>query len=220
VHLYNSTMCTSRVQSVSAASRITHQCLIILEYLTWRAVVHKAPIRRVLSAGEMPTTFDAFELRNLNVKRGDFSRIIHCLWRLFCRMSSASSSTVTAYNARRHLSTTPTQSSSRAAAARARRSPSSVSGDSVVQQQSYPSRGPGGPAGRGGNGGGNTSPGTTTPHASDNGGHAPGNGDVNNQKKNRMPITPAVLRNIFARSRTLFEERSISRVAFFRCVQI
>lgn len=138
------------------------------------------------------------------------------LGRLFCRMSSASSSTVTAYNARRHISTTPTPSSSRAAAARARRSPSSVSGDSVVHQ-SYPGRGPGGPAGRGG---GNTSPGTTTPRASDNGGHAPGNGDVNNHKKNRMPITPAVLRNIFARSRTLFEERSISRVAFFRCVQI
>jgi len=128
-------------------------------------------------------------------------------------MSSASSSTVTAYNARRHISTQP---SSRATAARARHSPSSVSGDSVVHQP-YPGRGPGGPAGRGG---GSTSPGTTTPHASDNGGHAPGNGDVNNQKKNRMPITPAVLRNIFARSRTLFEERSISRVAFFRCVKI
>lgn len=36
-------------------------------------------------------------------------------------------------------------------------------------------------------------------------------------KRNRIPITPAVLRNIFASSRTLLEERTISRVAFFRC---
>ncbi|TFL00513.1 hypothetical protein BDV98DRAFT_509011 [Pterulicium gracile] len=33
---------------------------------------------------------------------------------------------------------------------------------------------------------------------------------------NRIPVTPAVLRGIFASSRTPLEERSISRVAFFR----
>ncbi|TFK55528.1 hypothetical protein OE88DRAFT_1610777, partial [Heliocybe sulcata] len=32
----------------------------------------------------------------------------------------------------------------------------------------------------------------------------------------RFPVTPGVLRSIFASSRTIFEERSISRVAFFR----
>ncbi|KII90660.1 hypothetical protein PLICRDRAFT_39241 [Plicaturopsis crispa FD-325 SS-3] len=32
----------------------------------------------------------------------------------------------------------------------------------------------------------------------------------------RIPVTPAVLRSIFASSRSPFEERSISRVAFFR----
>ncbi|EPQ59083.1 hypothetical protein GLOTRDRAFT_70225 [Gloeophyllum trabeum ATCC 11539] len=32
----------------------------------------------------------------------------------------------------------------------------------------------------------------------------------------RIPVTPGVLRSIFASSRTVFEERSISRVAFFR----
>ncbi|KAI6163074.1 hypothetical protein EDD17DRAFT_1477008 [Pisolithus thermaeus] len=32
----------------------------------------------------------------------------------------------------------------------------------------------------------------------------------------RFPVTPAVLRSIFASSRTPYEERSISRVAFFR----
>ncbi|CAL1700363.1 unnamed protein product [Somion occarium] len=32
----------------------------------------------------------------------------------------------------------------------------------------------------------------------------------------RMPVTPAVLRSIFASSRTILEERSLSRVAFFR----
>ncbi|KAI6105844.1 hypothetical protein F5141DRAFT_1126379, partial [Pisolithus sp. B1] len=31
----------------------------------------------------------------------------------------------------------------------------------------------------------------------------------------RFPVTPAVLRSIFASSRTPYEERSISRVAFF-----
>ena len=34
----------------------------------------------------------------------------------------------------------------------------------------------------------------------------------------RIPVTPAVLRGIFASSRTVFEERSISRAAFFRQV--
>ncbi|KAF8605357.1 hypothetical protein BDV93DRAFT_521682 [Ceratobasidium sp. AG-I] len=34
----------------------------------------------------------------------------------------------------------------------------------------------------------------------------------------RSPVTPAVLRSIFASSRTALEERSISRVAFFRFV--
>ncbi|KAG8759451.1 hypothetical protein FRC14_005932 [Serendipita sp. 396] len=37
--------------------------------------------------------------------------------------------------------------------------------------------------------------------------------DVSNR---RIPVTPAVLRSIFASSRTIMEERSISRVAFFR----
>ncbi|KAK7696284.1 hypothetical protein QCA50_000938 [Cerrena zonata] len=32
----------------------------------------------------------------------------------------------------------------------------------------------------------------------------------------RIPVTPAVLRSIFASSRSILEERSISRVAFFR----
>ncbi|KIP02109.1 hypothetical protein PHLGIDRAFT_20532 [Phlebiopsis gigantea 11061_1 CR5-6] len=32
----------------------------------------------------------------------------------------------------------------------------------------------------------------------------------------RIPVTPAVLRSIFASSRTILEERSLSRVAFFR----
>jgi hypothetical protein len=34
--------------------------------------------------------------------------------------------------------------------------------------------------------------------------------------ENRIPVTPALLRAIFASSRTTMEERSISRVAFFR----
>ncbi|KAF8341428.1 uncharacterized protein EI90DRAFT_2876763, partial [Cantharellus anzutake] len=37
-----------------------------------------------------------------------------------------------------------------------------------------------------------------------------------NTKKSKFPITPAVLRGIFASNRTLIEERMISRVAFFR----
>ncbi|KAI0677229.1 hypothetical protein C8Q78DRAFT_77354 [Trametes maxima] len=34
--------------------------------------------------------------------------------------------------------------------------------------------------------------------------------------RSRIPVTPAVLRSIFASSRTALEERSLSRVAFFR----
>ncbi|PPQ65966.1 hypothetical protein CVT26_010728 [Gymnopilus dilepis] len=34
----------------------------------------------------------------------------------------------------------------------------------------------------------------------------------------RIPVTPAVLRSIFASSRSPHEERSISRIAFFRFV--
>ncbi|KAI0329538.1 hypothetical protein GY45DRAFT_855893 [Cubamyces sp. BRFM 1775] len=34
--------------------------------------------------------------------------------------------------------------------------------------------------------------------------------------QSRIPVTPAVLRSIFASSRTAHEERSLSRVAFFR----
>lgn len=41
-------------------------------------------------------------------------------------------------------------------------------------------------------------------------------GDVSKPQKRRWPITPAVLRDIFAASRTPGEERSISRLAFFR----
>ncbi|KZT06436.1 uncharacterized protein LAESUDRAFT_628514, partial [Laetiporus sulphureus 93-53] len=36
------------------------------------------------------------------------------------------------------------------------------------------------------------------------------------EKSSRIPVTPAVLRSIFASSRTTHEERSLSRVAFFR----
>ncbi|KIM68851.1 hypothetical protein SCLCIDRAFT_66245, partial [Scleroderma citrinum Foug A] len=36
------------------------------------------------------------------------------------------------------------------------------------------------------------------------------------QAPRRFPVTPAMLRSIFASSRTPYEERSISRVAFFR----
>ncbi|KAG9040164.1 hypothetical protein FRB95_000093 [Tulasnella sp. JGI-2019a] len=35
-------------------------------------------------------------------------------------------------------------------------------------------------------------------------------------EKGGIPVTPAVLRSIFASSRTTLEERNISRVAFFR----
>jgi len=36
--------------------------------------------------------------------------------------------------------------------------------------------------------------------------------------KGGIPVTPAVLRSIFASSRSPLEERSISRIAFFRSV--
>ncbi|KIM46392.1 hypothetical protein M413DRAFT_64247 [Hebeloma cylindrosporum] len=38
----------------------------------------------------------------------------------------------------------------------------------------------------------------------------------NLDSKRRIPVTPAVLRSIFASSRSPHEERSISRIAFFR----
>ncbi|KAH8829407.1 hypothetical protein DL96DRAFT_1598002 [Flagelloscypha sp. PMI_526] len=38
------------------------------------------------------------------------------------------------------------------------------------------------------------------------------------QPSRRIPVTPAVLRDIFASSRSSYEERSISRIAFFRFV--
>ncbi|KIJ56940.1 hypothetical protein M422DRAFT_23078 [Sphaerobolus stellatus SS14] len=38
----------------------------------------------------------------------------------------------------------------------------------------------------------------------------------NEPQRGKIPVTPAVLRSIFASSRTVLEERSISRVAFFR----
>ena len=41
--------------------------------------------------------------------------------------------------------------------------------------------------------------------------------NADGQKRQRA-VTPAVLRSIFASSRTVLEERSISRVAFFRYV--
>ncbi|KAI0832752.1 hypothetical protein BC628DRAFT_347553 [Trametes gibbosa] len=34
--------------------------------------------------------------------------------------------------------------------------------------------------------------------------------------RSRIPVSPAVLRSIFSSSRTVLEERSLSRVAFFR----
>ncbi|KZP03162.1 hypothetical protein FIBSPDRAFT_806252 [Athelia psychrophila] len=47
--------------------------------------------------------------------------------------------------------------------------------------------------------------------------HAPGSPDLRQPTPtSRIPVTPAVLRSIFSSSRTPNEERSISRVAFFR----
>ncbi|KAF5333731.1 hypothetical protein D9611_002624 [Ephemerocybe angulata] len=40
--------------------------------------------------------------------------------------------------------------------------------------------------------------------------------DSQGETKRRVPVTPAVLRSIFASSRSPHEERSISRIAFFR----
>ncbi|KAF7775917.1 hypothetical protein Agabi119p4_4310 [Agaricus bisporus var. burnettii] len=39
---------------------------------------------------------------------------------------------------------------------------------------------------------------------------------TNSDSSGGIPVTPAVLRSIFASSRTPHEERSISRIAFFR----
>jgi hypothetical protein len=50
------------------------------------------------------------------------------------------------------------------------------------------------------------------------GSSASGDGEPDEKKQSRIPVTPAVLRAIFASSRTPGEERSMSRVAFFRCV--
>lgn len=41
-------------------------------------------------------------------------------------------------------------------------------------------------------------------------------GTPTGKSPSRIPVTPAVLRSIFASSRTTLEERSLSRVAFFR----
>ncbi|KZV79500.1 hypothetical protein EXIGLDRAFT_622053 [Exidia glandulosa HHB12029] len=40
--------------------------------------------------------------------------------------------------------------------------------------------------------------------------------DSTPSSRSRIPVTPAVLRSIFASSRSAMEERSISRTAFFR----
>ncbi|ESK94417.1 hypothetical protein Moror_8075 [Moniliophthora roreri MCA 2997] len=45
---------------------------------------------------------------------------------------------------------------------------------------------------------------------------APSTPQVAPPEKSRIPVTPALLRSIFASSRTPLEERSISRAAFFR----
>ncbi|KAI9064853.1 hypothetical protein FKP32DRAFT_1568991 [Trametes sanguinea] len=60
---------------------------------------------------------------------------------------------------------------------------------------------------------------SSTPRA----GGANGNGNGNaaglpppSPNESRIPVSPAVLRSIFSSSRTALEERSLSRVAFFR----
>lgn len=47
-------------------------------------------------------------------------------------------------------------------------------------------------------------------------GDYPGQPPPPGKRSSRIPVTPAVLRSIFASSRTTLEERSLSRVAFFR----
>ncbi|KAF8484835.1 hypothetical protein DFH94DRAFT_250528 [Russula ochroleuca] len=44
----------------------------------------------------------------------------------------------------------------------------------------------------------------------------PDTGAISPRNTSRMPVTPAVLRAIFASSRSPGEERSLSRIAFFR----
>lgn len=117
-------------------------------------------------------------------------------------MSSASSSTVTAYNARRHRDReVPTQSS------HPHPHPTSHAPSISGSSSSYRPRSP------------RSVSGTTTPRpgAGFSGG---GNGSGLDVNKRKTPITPAVLRDIFASSRTILEERTISRVAFFRCVAL
>ncbi|EIW82338.1 hypothetical protein CONPUDRAFT_54430 [Coniophora puteana RWD-64-598 SS2] len=46
--------------------------------------------------------------------------------------------------------------------------------------------------------------------------HSVERGQQDQSSTRRIPVTPAVLRSIFASSRTPHEERSISRIAFFR----
>ncbi|KAK1229533.1 hypothetical protein PQX77_007421 [Marasmius sp. AFHP31] len=46
--------------------------------------------------------------------------------------------------------------------------------------------------------------------------HAPAQPPPPPASNSRIPVTPALLRSIFASSRTPLEERSISRAAFFR----
>ncbi|KAF8309347.1 hypothetical protein DL93DRAFT_2141509 [Clavulina sp. PMI_390] len=120
-------------------------------------------------------------------------------------MSSASSSTVTAYNARWHSGSTPTQSTTRLnTTARGRGTASSVApgeeGAAFTGASTTARRSPGSYSG------------TETPRAGSVAGGPYGGGEPSK----RVPITPAVLRDIFASSRTLIEERAVSRVAFFR----
>ena len=121
-------------------------------------------------------------------------------------MSSASSSTVTAYNARWHSGSTPTQSTTRLnTTGRGRGTVSSVAPgeEGAGYAGAVPTttrRSPGSYSG------------TETPRAGSVAGGPHGGGEPSK----RVPITPAVLRDIFASSRTLIEERTISRVAFFR----
>lgn len=145
-------------------------------------------------------------------------------------MSSASSSTVTAHNvnARRHASNTPTQSSHHQAHSRQPHTHSRPSRPgappSVVSSElssSYtPTRaGSLTPTQRGRGAGAGAGVPSSSPRSVTGNSNLDGLGG-NENGKGRIPITPAVLRDIFASSRTLIEERTISRVAFFRYVQL
>lgn len=57
---------------------------------------------------------------------------------------------------------------------------------------------------------------TITPSNARLGGDPAGGQHPPPASSSRIPVTPAVLRSIFASSRTILEERSLSRVAFFR----